>query len=211
MSKVGGARRSRIAFCVPRRLRLIVTERDGLDAADEVGQRRVHDQVLERVAVRRGDELDAAFGDRSRGGSLEVGTDFVDDDYLGHVVLDGLDHHLVLQLRGGDLHSPRAANAGMGDIAVAGDLVRRVDDDDALVHFVREEAGDLAQHRRLADAGPAEEQDALPFAHKVFDDADGAENGAADAAGQADDAPFAVTDARDAVQRALDAGAVVRS
>ena len=97
----------------------------------------------------------------------------------------------------------------MRDVAVAGDLVRGVDDDHALVHLVGEHARDLAQHRRLADAGAAEQQHALPALHDVLDRRDRAEDGAADAAGEADDAPAAVADAGDAVQRALDAGAVV--
>ena len=41
-----------------------------LDAADQVGQRRVQQQVVERVAVRRADELHAALGDGARGQRL---------------------------------------------------------------------------------------------------------------------------------------------
>ena len=47
--------------------RLLVAERDRLDAADEVGERRVEHQVVERVAVGGADELDAALGDGPRG------------------------------------------------------------------------------------------------------------------------------------------------
>ena len=50
---------------------------------------------------------------------------------------------------------------------------------------------------------------ALARLDQVADDLDRAEDGAADAAGQADDLAAAVADGRDAVQRALDAGAVV--
>ena len=97
----------------------------------------------------------------------------------------------------------------MGDVAVAADFVRGVDDDDALVRVVGEDAGDFAQHGRLADARAAEEEDALAAEDEVFDDADRAVDGAADAAGEADDLAAAVADAGDAVERALDAGAVV--
>src|SRR5437762_12111660 len=48
----------------------------------------------------------------------------------------------------------------MRNVAVASDLVRGVDDDDALPHLVREHARDLAKERGLADARTAEEQDA---------------------------------------------------
>ena len=49
----------------------------------------------------------------------------------------------------------------------------------------------------------------LPALDDVFDDLDRAVDGPAHAAGQADDAPFAVADGGDAVQRARDAGPVV--
>jgi hypothetical protein len=98
----------------------------------------------------------------------------------------------------------------MGNIAVSRDLIRRIDDNHSLVQFVCEEARDLPQHRRLAHAGPPEEKDALPGAHQVLDDADRAKHGAADTAGETDDLALPIADARDAMQRALDAGAVVR-
>src|SRR5581483_2847564 len=187
--------------------RFLIAERDRLDAADEVGQRRVQHQVFQLGAVRGGDELHPALGDRARRGGLELRADLVDDDHLGHVVLDGLDHHGVLERRLRHLHAARLADGRVRDIAVARDLVRRVDDDDALVHVVGQHARDLAQHGRLADARPAEEQRAAPGLDQVLDYLDRAEDGAADAAGETDDAPAAVADARDAVQRALDAGA----
>ena len=155
------------ALLRPSAARLLVAEGDALDAADEVGQRRVEHQVVEVVAVRRPDQLDAALGDRARGLRLELGPDLVDDDDLGHVVLDRLDHDLVLQGRGADLHPPGLADGRMRDVAVAGDLVRGVDDDDALAEVVGEDAGGLAQHRRLADAGPAHDQDRLPALDEV--------------------------------------------
>ena len=49
----------------------------------------------------------------------------------------------------------------------------------------------------------------LPRLDDVLDDVDRAVDRPADAAGQADDVPAAVADGGDAVQRALDAGAVV--
>ena len=159
--------------------------------------------------MRGADELHAALGDRARRGRLELGADLVDDDDLGHVVLDRLDHHRVLLVGRAHLHAPRAADARVRDVAVAGDLVGRVDDDDALVELVGQHARGLAQHRRLADARPAHDQDALARLDQVLDDLDRAEHGAADAAGQADDLAAAIADGADAVQRALDAGAVV--
>src|SRR5215204_5583938 len=97
----------------------------------------------------------------------------------------------------------------MGHIAVAADFVGGIDDDDALVRVVREHAGNFAEHGCLADAGLAEEEDALATQDQVFDDPDGSVDGAADTAGEADDLPAAVADAADAMERALDARAVV--
>ena len=55
------------ALLRPPAARLLVAEGHALDAADEVGQGRVEHQVVEVVAVRRADELDAALGDGPRG------------------------------------------------------------------------------------------------------------------------------------------------
>ncbi len=130
---------------------LFVGERHRADAADEVGERRVHQQVLQRLPVRGADQRHAAFGDRAGCFGFRCRADLVDDDDLRHVVLDRLDHHGVLQRGISDLHAPCETDAGMRDVAVAGDFVRGVDDDDAFALF-REHARALAQHRRLADA-----------------------------------------------------------
>ena len=197
------------ALLGPPPARLLVAEGDALDPADQVGQGRVEHQVVEVVAVGRADQLDAALGDRARGLGLELGPDLVDDDDLGHVVLDRLDHHLVLERRRADLHPAGLADGRVRDVAVAGDLVGGVDDHDALAHVVGQDAGRLAQHRRLADARPAHDQDRLPGLDEVVDDLDRAVDRAPDAAGQPDDLAGPVADRADAVERPLDAGAVV--
>ena len=189
--------------------RLLVAEGDRLDAADQVGEGRVQHQVFERVAVGRADQLHAALGDGAGGGGLQLGADLVDDDHLGHVVLHRLDHHRVLLGRGAAPASAARADARVRDVAVAGDLVAGVDHDHPLAEVVGQHAGHLAQHRRLADAGAAQQQDALPALDDVADDVDRAEDGPADAAGQADHLAGPIADGGDAVQGALDAGAVV--
>jgi hypothetical protein len=159
--------------------------------------------------VRGRDELDAALGDRARRGRFLLGADLVDDHDLRHVVLDCLDHHRVLQRRRRHLHAPRATDAGMRDVAVTGDLVRGIDDDDALREVVREDARDLAQHRRLPDSGTAEQQDAAPRLDDVADDLDRPVDGATNAEREPNDLPRAVPQRADAVERSLDAGAIV--
>ena len=113
------------------------------------------------------DELDAALGDGARRGRLQLGADLIDDDDLGHVVLDRLDHHRVLVGRRAHLHPARAADARMGDVAVARDLVGGVDDHDPLVHDLRQDTRRLAQHGRLADARPAHDEHRLPGLDQV--------------------------------------------
>src|SRR4051794_24468948 len=120
--------------------------------------------------MRGRDQLDAPFGDRARGRGLELGADLVDDDDLGHVVLDRLDHHRVLEERRPHLHAPGATDAWMRNVTVPSDLVRGVDDDDTLSQLVGEQAGAFAKHRRLADTWTAEQQDALARDDDVADD-----------------------------------------
>jgi len=60
----------------------------------------------------------------------------------------------VLQLWVPDLHPPRPPDPVVRDVAVAADLVARVDDHDALAERLAERPGDLADRRRLADARP---------------------------------------------------------
>ena len=189
--------------------RFLVGEGDGLDAADEVGEGGIAGEVFERVAVRRGDKLHAALGNRARRQRLRFGADFVDDDDLRHVVFHRFDHHRVLRARHRHLHAPRLPDAGVRNIAVTGDFVGRIDDDDALVHLVRQHPRGLAEQGGLADPGPSQQQQRLAAFDDVAQDGDRAEQGAPDPAGQPDDGPGAVADGRDAVQGALDAGAVV--
>ena len=69
----------------------------------------------------------------------------------------------------------------------------------------------LPEHRRFTHSGPAQQQDVLAGKRQVFDDLDGAEDRPAHPAGDADDLSSPVADSRDAMERALDPGAVVLS
>ena len=188
---------------------LLVGKGHALDAAEQVVEGRVDEQVLERLAVRGRDQLHAALGDGARGRGLELGADLVDDDHLGHVVLDRLDHHRVLQKRSLHLHPARPADARMRDVAVSSDLVRGVDDHDSLAQLVGEQPRALAQHRGLADPRTAEQENALPAHDDVADDLASPGDRAPNPHGQADDPAGPVANRRNAMQRALDSGAVV--
>src|SRR5207302_8667669 len=91
---------------------------------------------------------------------------FVDDDHLGHVILDSFDHHGVLQVGTRHLHAAAGPDARVGDIAVTANLVGCVDNDDALPEFGRKHACALSQQCRLSDAGTAQEEQA----YSGFDD-----------------------------------------
>src|SRR3984893_16589079 len=189
--------------------RLLVREGDGLDATHQVVERRVDQEVVEIRAVRGAHQLHAALRDGARRGSLELRADLVDHDALRHVILDGLDHHRVLEHRGAHLHATGAADSRVRYVAVAGDLVRRVDDDHALAAFVRKDAGALTQHSCLPDTRRAEQQDRLPADHDVFDDVDGSRDRASHTAGQPDHLARAIAYRADAVQGPFDARPVV--
>ena len=186
---------------------LLIAQRHALDAADQIRKGGVDQEVLQRDAVGGAHQLDPAFGDCARRRGLQLAADLVDDDDLRHVVFDRLDHNLVLELRPGHLHPPGLADGRMGDVAVPADLVGGVHHDHP--GAFAQDAGGLAQQRGLADARPAQQQDALPGLGDVFDDVDDAVDGASHAAGQADDAPLPVANTRDAMQGALDARAVI--
>src|SRR6267143_4332054 len=159
--------------------------------------------------MRGGDELHAALGDCARRASLELRADLVDDDDLGHVVLDRLDHHRVLKHGRPHLHPSGSPDAWMRDVAVTANLIGRVDDHDTFAELVREQSRTLAKHRRLADSRPAEQEDALAADDDVADDLAGAGNRAAHAHREPRDSTRTIADRGHAMQRALDAGAVV--
>ena len=155
------------------------------------------------------DQLHAALGDGARGLGLEAGADLVDDDHLGGVVLDGLDHDLVLELGSLNLHAARTPDGSMGNVAIAADLVGGVDNHDPLVELVGEDPCRLAQHRGLADARRTQQEDTASLLEEVAREAGRALHTAPDAEREPHDAPSAVADRGDAVQCARDARAVV--
>ena len=189
--------------------RFFVRQGNRLDAADQVGEGRVHHQVFEFVAVCGADELHASLSDRARRARFELGTDFVDHDDLRHVIFDRFDHDCVLRERRRHLHAPGSSDRGMRNVAIAGDFVAGIDDDHAFAHLIGQHAGAFPQHRRFADARSSEQQDALTGFDQIFDDRDCAEDGTADAASEPDDISGTISDGRDAMKRALDSGPVI--
>ena len=81
----------------PAAARLDVSQRNRLDAAHQIRESRVHDQIVQRIAVSGGDKLDSTFRYRARGVRVQLYADLIYYDDLRHVVLHRLDHHVVLE------------------------------------------------------------------------------------------------------------------
>ena len=183
--------------------RFLVAQGYRLHPANQVGQRGVHNQVVQGVAVGGGYQLHAALGDGAGGGGLLRGSHFVNDDDLRHMIFHRFDHHPVLFGGRRHLHPPGVADGGMGDVAIAGDFVGGVHDDDPLAGLVGQHPRHFPQHGGFAHAGAPQQQDIFAAVRQVLNHLDGAENGAPDPAGDAHHAAAAVADGRDAVQGAF--------
>ena len=123
------------------------------------------------------------------------------------MVLDGFDHHLVLQRGGSHLHAAGFADGRVRHIAIPANFIRGVHDDDPFIFG--QNARGFTQHGGFADARFAQQQNAFAGFHQVLDDIDRAIHGAADAAGETNNGAVAVADGRNAVQGAFEPGAVI--
>ncbi len=113
-------------------LGFLISQGDRLDAADEVGQRRVHYQVLQSVAMCCAHQLHSALGNSSGCFGFEFSAYFVNNDDLGHVILHCFNHHGMLFGRSSYLHSPGVPDGRMRNVAISGNLIRGVDYDNSL-------------------------------------------------------------------------------
>ncbi len=180
---------------------------NALDAADQIGQRRIEQQIFQRVTVGGADELNAALIDGARRLGFTFPADLIDDDDLRVVILHRLDHGFVLVGRARNLHAAGAADGRMRNIAVTTNLVAGIDDDHPFL--LGQNAGHFAQHRRFADSGATQNEDAMSFGDDILDDGDSAIDSAADATRQAHDLLAPVANAGNAVQGASDSRPIV--
>jgi hypothetical protein len=102
------------------------------------------------------------------------------------VVLHRLDHHGVLAVGPRHLHAPGAADAGVGHVAVAADLVRGVDHHHPLLQIVGQHPGDLRSLVVLPTPGRPKEQQVAAALDQVPQHVDGAEHRPAHPQGQPD-------------------------
>src|SRR5664280_2537152 len=126
-------------------LRFLITQRDRLDASEQVDQSRVCDEVAQIVAMCCSNELDAALSDRAACLCFFDTADFIDDDDLGIVVFHGFDHDVMLFFVERDLHTTRRSDTGMGHVTIPTDLIARIDNDDSLLERIADVPGGLAQ------------------------------------------------------------------
>ena len=189
--------------------RLLIAQRDRLDAANEVAEGGVFDQIGQGIAVGCGHQHHAPLGDRAGRHRFGGGADFIDDDHLGHVVFDGLDHHLMLQFRLGHLHAPRPADGRMGDVTITGDLIAGVDHHHAPAQLIGQHPGDLPQGCGFSNPGRAHQQQGFAAVQQVAHHGHRAEHGPSHPAGEAHHLAPPVAQGADAMQGALYASAVV--
>ena len=159
--------------------------------------------------MRGGDKLDSSLGNRARRVGVEFDADLVNDYDFRHVILDRLDHHVMLEGGRRHLHPSCTAYRGVGNVAVTGYLVRRVHNDDATMSVVRQNSCHLAQHSSLADSGLSEQQNALARHYQVFDDTNSPIHRPTDAQRKPDCLSAAISDRGNAMQSAFDTGPVI--
>ena len=121
----------------------VIAEGDRLNPTDKITQRRVLDQIRQRIAVGCGHQHHAAFGDGACRLSFQLCADLIDDDDLRHVVFNRLDHHLMLLLRTGNLHPSGPSDRRVRNIAITSDLIAGVDHNDPALKVIGENPGDL--------------------------------------------------------------------
>src|SRR5436853_1392935 len=123
--------------------------------------------------MRGSNELHSALCNGSGSERFLFRTDLIYDDDLGHVILDGFDHHGMLKLRLGDLHATGATDCRMRYISITRDFVGGIDDDHALLEFFAENACHFAKLGGFPATRASEDQYAAAAFHHVLDYIDG--------------------------------------
>src|ERR1700726_4275747 len=154
-------------------------------------------------------KLHAALRDGSSGGRFQFGTNFIYDNYLGHVILDGLNHHRVLFYRAGHLHTARTSNTRMGDIPITRDFIGGIDDHHPFIGFIREDAGYFTQQGGFTHTWATKNQDGLTLFDNITNQANTAEYRSTDTAGQADNFPLSITQGANTMECTLYTSTVI--
>src|SRR5216684_27300 len=154
-------------------------------------------------------KLHTAFRNGASGSRFQFGSNFIYDDYLGHMVFDSLNHHRMLFRRAGHLHTASTTDTGMGNIPITRDLIGGVDDHHPFIGFVREDASYFTQQGGFSHTWATKNQDGLTLFDNITNQGNTAEYRSTNTAGQADNFPFTVAQCADTVKRPLDTSAVI--
>lgn len=157
----------------------------------------------------RAHKLDTTLGNGAGCLGFKLRANLINDNHLGHVVFHRLNHDSVLHGRGCDLHPAGVTDGGVGDVAITGNLVGGIDNNNTLLKIVGENTCYLTKHGRLTHSWTPQKQNALPCPDQVFNNPDCAEDSPSHTAGEPDNLPFAVADSRNAVKGAGDTRPVI--
>jgi hypothetical protein len=127
------------------------------------------------------------------------------------VVFNRLDHHLVLELGTAHLHAPCPTNGWMGDVAIAGNFIARVDHHNAAVQIIRKHSGNLAKCCGFTNTWTPHEQQRLTRIEQIAHHGDGPKNGPSNPTGETHHFPLTISNRTDAMEGALDSRPVVCS
>src|SRR5947209_14289407 len=156
-----------------------------------------------------GHKLHAAFRDGASGGGFQFSTNFIDDDYFGHVIFDSLDHHRVLFRRACHLHAASTTDTRMGNISITRDFIGGIDDHDPFIGFVREDASYFTQQGGFAHTWATKNQDGLTLFDNITDQGNTAEYRSTNTAGQADNFSLAIAQGANTMERTLNTSTVI--
>src|SRR6266581_8316424 len=154
-------------------------------------------------------KLHAAFRNGTRSGSLQFSAYFVNNNNLWHMVLYRFNHYRMLFHSASHLHAARSANTGVRNISISSNFVGGIHNDYTFIGFVRQNTCYFTQQCGFAHTWATKNQDRLTLFDNIADQRNTAEYRSTNAAGQANYFPFAIAQRADAMERTLDASAVV--
>tara|TARA_B100000405_G_scaffold31738_1_gene22020 strand:+ start:277 stop:723 length:447 start_codon:yes stop_codon:yes gene_type:complete len=126
------------------------------------------------------------------------------------VVLNRLDHDLVLLLRACDLHPSGTTNCGVRNITVTSNLIAGVNHHNPALEVIGEDPGNLPECGGLSDTRASHQQQGLTVIQQIANHGHRSKHGPANPTGQANDCTLAVANGTDTMKSALDPSAVVR-
>jgi len=148
--------------------------------------------------MRRGNQLDAALGNRPCCQGFQLPADFINHNHFRVVVFHRFNHHFMLKRGRGNLHAAGFTHCRVRHIPISANFVGSIHDNHPLVF--RQDAGCLAQHGGLAYSGASQDKQAFTTLDQIFDDIRSAVYSSSYPAGETYNSPPAVADSGDTVK-----------